>query len=121
MVNTSGNYTFDYNLTNVTPDINESTAFINWTGMDWNSTISSGYDPWIAAMGSWFYVILAIALPVAALIKYRDPQPAAILMILTVSLTIAALPPVVVGVLYTLYALLIMAIIGFVINSIAKR
>ena len=121
MVNMSGNYTFNYNLSNVTPNINNSTAFINWTNMTWDTAITSGYDPWITALGSWFYVIVAIAIPMAALIKYHDPQPAVMLLLLTTSLTIALLPPVTVGVLYALYALLTMAIVGFVIDSLSRR
>ena len=106
MVNMSGNYTFDYNMSGVTPDITNSTAFINWTTMSW-STVFAGYDPWTAAMGSWFYVMISIAVTGAVFVKYKVIFPTAMTLLLLSAVAVASMPAVIQPVFYG------MAVLGF--------
>lgn len=121
MVDMSGNYTFNYNLTNVTPDINDSTAFTNWTDVTWEGAISSGFNTWLVTYGDWFWLIPVVVVPLMALIKYEDVQPAAILLTLTSALCITVVAPVTVSVIYALYALLIMGVVAAFIGALVRR
>jgi len=117
MVDMSGNYTFDYDLSNVTPNINESTAFMSWTNLSWSSAMS-GFDPWIAAMGEWFWVYVVVSVTGAVMIKYREVFPAAFVLTALSSVCIAAMPPVVEQMFY---AMMVLGLIGMLYGIFSRK
>lgn len=121
MVDTSGNYTFDYNLTNVTPSINDSPMFMNFTSMTWEDSIMLGFHTWMNTYGDWFWLIPVVVVPLMFLVKYGEVPPAAFMLTLTSALCISVVPPATVAVVYALYSFLILGVFAIIISAITRR